>query len=702
MMEDDEGMDISLAPFFAPQGVVVIGVSLNPAKLGYRIAQNLVGCGYQGAIHFVNPKGGVLFERPVYMAVSQVPGPADLAVLLVPAQVVPDTLEACGELGVKGAIIASGGFREVGPEGAELEADCLAIARRYGMRLMGPNCIGLMDTHLPLDTTFLPPPAPPAGEIAFISHSGAICAAIVDWSRGQGFGFSRLISLGNQADVTETDVLAPVAADEQTRVLALYLEGVSDGARFVREARKVSEQKPLLALKVGRTGGGKQAAASHTGALAGEEAAYEAAFRRAGIQRAQTAQEMFDWARALAWCPLPRGRQIAVLTNAGGPGVMAADALEAEGLALSTLAEQTKAMLCETLSAAASVTNPVDMLATATPQQYAGSLRLLLADEAVDGVLLILPPPPMDTAVGVAQAISPVIATAAKPVVIALMGHDLIQEARHAFHAAKIPTYPFPEAAASALAALVQRGGILAVEEDVLVPADIDRERAQEVLATAKAGWLAPELIEGLLQAYGIPAPPMGLAETAVAAGLVAAEIGFPVALKIDSPDIVHKSDTGGIALNLTNAAEVEKAFTAMMAQAREMQPEAAIHGMLVQKMAGDGQEVIAGVTRDAQFGPLVMFGSGGIEVEGLRDVAFELAPLARGAAERLLQETWAGQKLAGYRHLAAADRAGTLDILIRLGQMAVDLPQIEEIEINPLLVLAEGVTAVDVRARLW
>ncbi len=417
---------------------------------------------------------------------------------------------------------------------------------------MGPNCIGLMDTHLPLDTTFLPPPAPPAGEIAFISHSGAICAAIVDWSRGQGFGFSRLISLGNQADVTETDVLAPVAADAQTRVLALYLEGVSDGERFVREARKVSEQKPLLALKVGRTGSGKQAAASHTGALAGEEAAYEAAFRRAGIQRAQTAQEMFDWARALAWCPLPRGGQIAVLTNAGGPGVMAADALEAEGLALSMLSEPTAAKLCEMLSAAASVANPVDMLATATPQQYAGSLRLLLADEAVDGVLLILPPPPMDTAVGVAQAISPIIAGAAKPVVVALMGHGLIQEARHVFHAAKIPTYPFPETAASALAALVQRGRILAAEEDVLVPAGIDQERAQEVLATAEAGWLAPEMIEGLLQAYGIPTLPMGLAGTAVEAGIVAGKIGFPVALKIDSPDIVHKSDMGGIALNLS------------------------------------------------------------------------------------------------------------------------------------------------------
>ncbi len=694
-------MDSSLSPFFDPQGVVVIGVSLNPAKLGYGIAQNLVNCGYKGAIHFVNPNGGTLFDRPVYSDVSQVPGPADLAVLLVPAQVVPATLEACGELGVRAAIIASGGFREVGPEGAELEEACLAVARRYGMRLMGPNCIGLMDTHLPLDTTFLPPPAPPAGEIAFISHSGAICAAIVDWSRGQGFGFSRLVSLGNQADVTETDVLAPVAADEQTRVLALYLEGVSDGDRFVQEAQKVSRQKPLLALKVGRTGSGKKAAASHTGALAGEEVAYDAALRRAGIQRAETAQEMFDWARALAWCPLPRGDKIAVLTNAGGPGVMAADALEAQGLVLAPLAEQTRTMLCKILSVAASVANPVDMLATATPQQYASSLRLLLADENVDGVLLILPPPPMDTAVGVARQIIPIIAGAVKPVVVALMGHSLIQEARDAFHAAQIPTYPFPETAASALAALVLRTRILAQEEQPVIPKGIDVARARDLLATAEPGWLPQELINRLLNVYAIPTPAMAMARTEAEAGVLAGEIGFPVALKIVSPAILHKSDAGGIALNLAGAAAVERAFAQMMARAREAHPEAEITGVQIQRMVTGGQEIIAGVLRDPQFGPLVMFGSGGVEVEGLQDVAFELAPLTHTAAQRLLQETWAGKKLAGYRHVPAADETGTLDILARLGQMAVDLPQLAEIEINPLLVLTAEVTAVDVRARL-
>ena len=693
--------DSALSSFFNPQGVVVIGVSLNPAKLGYGIAQNLVGCGYQGQIYFVNPKGGTLFERTIYRDIGQVPGTADLAVLLVPAPVVPATLEACGELGVKGAIIASGGFREVGPEGAKLEELCLEIAQRYGMRLMGPNCIGLIDTHLPLDTTFLPPPTPPAGEIAFISHSGAICAAIIDWSRGQGFGFSRLISLGNQVDVTETEVLAPVAADEYTKVLALYLEGVSDGGHFMQEAVKVSRSKPLLALKAGRTGGGKKAAASHTGALAGEEVAYDAAFRRAGIQRAETAQQMFDWARALAWCPLPVGKRMAVPTNAGGPGVMAADAVEANGLLLAELAKRTKSRLRETLAPAASVDNPVDMLASASPEQYAESLRLLLDDKNVDGVLLILPPPPMFSAMGVAKAIIPIIQAADKPTVVALMGHDLIREARDAFRGAHIPTYPFPETAASALATLVQRRCILAQEDKAVAPAGIGVEKARELLATAEPGWLGPQIIDDLLDLYGIPTPPMALAQTAAEAVRSAAEIGFPAALKIVSHDILHKSDAGGIILNLANEEMVEQAFKTMMVHAGEVYPEAAISGVQVQRMIHGGQEVIAGVSRDPQFGPLVMFGSGGVEVEGLQDVAFELAPLSQSAAKQLLQETWAGEKLAGFRHLSAVDEAAVVDILIRLGQMAVDLPQLAEIEINPLLVLPAGATAVDVRVRL-
>jgi acetate---CoA ligase (ADP-forming) len=364
-------MPSSLTPFFNPNGVVVIGASTSPEKLGYGAARNLVYSGYDGAIHFVGQRTGRLFNRPLYTDLSQVPDPVDLAVLIVPAPATPETLEACGQRGIRAAIVVASGFREAGPEGAVLEAQCLEVARRHGIRMVGPNCIGSLDTHLPLDTTFLAPPMPARGHIGFVSHSGAFCAAIIDWARNHGFGFSRLISLGNQADVNETDMLPVMAADEHTRVIVLYLEGVGDGRRFVEVAREVTSRKPVIALKVGRFESGQRAAASHTGALAGSDTAYEAAFEKAGIFRADSAEQMFDWAQALAACPLPHGRNVAVLTNAGGPGVIAADALEVNGLLIPNLSAITEMTLAEILPPAASVHNPVDMLASASPGQYA-------------------------------------------------------------------------------------------------------------------------------------------------------------------------------------------------------------------------------------------------------------------------------------------------------------------------------------------
>ena len=471
--EPIEASDPTLAPFFTPRGVVIVGASHDPTKLGYGLTRNLVQSGYRGAIHLVNIKGGSLHGRPVYRSLAEVPEPADLAVLLIPAAFIPQALLDCAGRGLHAAVIASGGFRETGEQGAALEAQCLQIARQHAIRLLGPNSIGIIDTHLPIDTTFLSPPGPTPGDVAFISHSGAICAAVIDWARGQGFGISLLVSLGNQADVNETDVLLPVAADEHTHVLTLYLEGVSNGRRFVEQASKVARLKPILALKVGRYAGGQRAVASHTGALAGQESAFNAAFRRAGVIRASTSEELFDWARALAWCPLPQGRNVAILTNAGGPGVTAADAVEGVGLSLARLSQETQAALRAVLEPAASVQNPVDMLAAASPPEYANCLRILLNDPEVHSVMVVLPPPPMHTAGGIAKAIIPVIYTAEKPVVISLMGERLIQEAVEYFRAARIPEYRFPERAAAALAVLAQRAEALArsVTQEPMAPA---------------------------------------------------------------------------------------------------------------------------------------------------------------------------------------------------------------------------------------
>lgn len=707
-----EDIDPTLSPFFSPRGVAIVGASLDPTKLGYGLSRNLVQSGYRGSIHFVNIKGGTLLGRPVYPNLAQVPDPVDMAVLLIPARAVPQAIEDCAARGIHAVIIASGGFRETGPEGAALEQACLEIARAHRIRLIGPNCIGILDTHLPIDTTFLSPPGPTPGDVAFITHSGAICAAVVDWARGQGFGLSRLVSLGNQVDINETDMLAPVAADLHTSVLTLYLEGVSDGRRFVQEAKEVTRRKPLIALKVGRWESGQRAVVSHTGALAGKESAFNAAFRRAGVIRAETSEELFDWARALAWCPLPKGSNVAVLTNSGGPGVTAADALESLGMKLAVLEEATRVSLGQALPPAASMHNPIDMLAAATPQQYAASLRILLADPNVHSVMVILPPPPMHTAGGIAKAIIPVIYTAEKPVVIALMGERLIQEAVEHFRAARVPEYRFPERAASALAVLAQRSEFLlrAMDEENSNQdqvANVFPDKAIAVLegfiAKNEPGFLPPEAVQELLQSYGIPTLPLELAESAGQAAELAKRMGFPVVLKLASPQITHKSEAGGVLLQVESPSAVKSGYQTILDNARNFHPEAEILGVYVQRMLPPGQEVIIGAIQDPQFGPLVMFGSGGVEVEGLKDVEFALAPLTKLEAEFLLESTWAGRKLRGYRNLPEADRQAVLNILQRLARLAADFPQLAEIEINPLRVLpkGQGAYALDVRARI-
>ena len=702
-------IDKSLIPFFSPQGVAIVGASLDPTKLGYGLSRNLVQSGYQGAIHFINIKGGQLLGLPVYTQISEAPDPVDLAVLLIPAKAVPHAIEECAQRGIKALIIAAGGFRETGPEGAALEDRCLSIAKRNGVRILGPNCIGLIDTHLPIDTTFLSPPGPTPGDVAFISHSGAICAAVIDWARGQGFGLSRMVSLGNQADVTETELLAPVAEDPHTRVITMYLEGVSDGRQFLEQAQMVSRIKPVVALKVGRYKSGQQAVASHTGALAGMESAYNAAFRRAGVIRAESTEELFDWARALAWCPLPKGPSVGVLTNAGGPGATAADALEAQGLKLASLGDTTQAALDDLLDPAASLNNPVDMLAAASPQQYANCLRILLSEPNVDSVMVILPPPPMHTAGGIAKAIIPVIYTAEKPVVVALMGERLIQEAVEHFRAAKVPEYRFPERAAEALAVLTQRADYLASlnkrenEASVGFP-EINHAAVKSLLLKYKSsGFIAQEDVFDLMDAYGIPSMKPKLARTPSQAAELAREMGFPVALKVASLEITHKSDVGGVLLHLENPQDVEKGFTDIINNCRRVAPEAEIIGVHVQRMTPSGQDVIIGAIQDPQFGALVMFGSGGIEVEGLKDVQFALAPLKYHEAKLMLEDTWAGKKLQGFRNLPPADQEAVIDALLRLALLASDYPQFAEIEINPLSVLEQGkgAVAVDVRVRL-
>ncbi len=693
----------SLTPFFSPKGIAIIGASTHPHKLGYGVARNLIQSGYAGAIHLVNPKGGEVFERKMLKSIGEIPAPVDLAILVVPAKYASDTMRACGERGIKATILVSGGFRETGEEGAALEDEVLNIAQEFGIRMIGPNCIGLLDTHFPLHTTLLQRHMPCPGEIAFISHSGAICAALIDWSKEQGFSFSRLVSLGNQADVSETDILPLVAEDEYTKVITLYLENISDGARFIKEARKIVPKKPIIALKVGRSESGQRAAASHTGALAGAESAFDAAFEKAGVFRADSTEEAFDWARSLAWSPLPQGQRVAILTNAGGPGVIAADALEHNGLELTDFSIETLNALNKLLPPAASVLNPVDMLASATAEDYAESLRLLLVDPNTDSVLVLMPAPPMYPAENAVKEMIPVIQASEKPTLVVLMGSEQIAKASALLQAAKIPDYRFPERAASALARLVERVNFLREMDESVAPiVDADLRDIRAALANLNSGsWLDVELAERLMNIYGIPTSPIKLALDAESAAKLSEELGFPIVMKIASPDIPHKSDVGGILLNVASAEEIVKGYQMLMARVQAKNPRANLDGVHIQKMIPEGQEVIVGAVRDPQFGALMMFGYGGVEVEGVKDVAFALAPLSSREAEKMLSKTWAGKKMDGFRNIPAVDRSAVVNVLCRLSQLAHDLSEIAEIEINPLTVLKEGAVAVDVRVKM-
>jgi acetyl coenzyme A synthetase (ADP forming)-like protein len=681
-------MQSPLGNFLKPEGVAVIGVSTSPSKLGYGIARNLIDSGYPGAIHLVGRQTGELMRHRIHGSIAAVEDPVDLAVIAVPADAVPSEIEQCARRGIRSVIIVTAGFREIGPEGAALERRCVETARRAGVRLLGPNCIGTIDTNLPLDTTFLRPPLPPKGSIAFLSHSGAFCAAIVDWSRQQGFGFSQIVSLGNQADVSETDLLPIVASEPHTRVVVLYLEGLSDGVHFVDVARATSQRTPIVALKVGRSAAGQKAAASHTAALASPDVAFDAAFARAGVLRAESTEQMFDWARALELCPLPGGRRIAILTDAGGPGVIAADAIEHNGLQLAALLPETRTALGQRLPTAASLGNPVDMLASASPDDYEYCLSTLLQDDGVDAVLVVLPPPPMFTAEEVATRILPTIKSSIKPTVVALLGSQNTAAALDVFRSGGIACFPFPERGISALSALWTRAKW---RKEVSTASPIARPFPVQ----------APKdsTVPSLLAAYGIRSPQSKIARSPEEARRVAVSMPAPLVLKISSTEIVHKSDVDGVLPGVMTPEAALRGYAQVVEAVHRHQPSAQIDGVLLQEEVHGGQEVIIGFVRDATFGPLIMFGAGGVEAEAKRDVAFDLVPLDSRRAHDLISRTWAGRRLAGYRSIETVDQSAASDALMRLSWLALEHPEIRELEINPLRVQKTGVLALDIRA---
>ena len=696
-------MPDGLEPFFNPRGVAIIGASSNPSKLSHGVVRNMKACGYPGAVYPVNPRGDQILGYKVYPSILEVPDPIDLAVIMIPAPYVAGALDQCGERGLGAAIIITGGFREAGPEGATAESQLKEIAERYGMRLIGPNCVGVMDSHLPLDTTFITA-MPRQGSIAFVSHSGAICGGTTDWAREVSVGYSRIASLGNQLDVDIADGIRMMASDPHTRVINVYAEGLPEGRRFVDAAVPVFRERPIVMLKAGLTSSGTRAVASHTGALAGDEQAYLAACHRAGALVVSSLQEQNDLANALANQPLPSGNRVAILTNAGGPAALSADELDRGGLAMANLLPETIRALKDVTPRGAQLGNPVDMLGGPEAEMFKAAGKLLLADPGVDMLIATFVPQAITPVMGVAANVVAAAGASDKPVVCCLVGGESVGEAGRYLNEHGVPFFQDPNRAARALAGL-HRYAQLRARPDLAPMAveGVDRETVRAALAAAweanGAGFvdasvevfLDADTCATVAAAYGIAVPASGLAETADASVELAEELGYPLAMKLIAEDLVHKADVGGVRLNLADAGAVRDAFAAMVGDRTDVQ-------VMLQQMAPAGQEVILGAQRDAQFGPVLMFGMGGTLVEVLRDVAFRLAPLNAVDAEQMVDETAAGKILRGVRGQAPRDVATVVDTLCRVGQLVSDFPCIRELDINPLIVLGDGVSAVDVR----
>lgn len=694
-------MTSSLRPFFTPSGVAVIGASSNPHKLSFGILRNLKEGAYSGGIYPVNPGASSILDLPCYPDISAVPDPVELAVVVVPVQLTPQTVEACGRRGIKAAIIITGGFKEVGSDGAAMEQKVLETAKQYGMRLIGPNCVGLMNLHAGLNTTFING-TPDVGGIGFLSQSGAICGGVVEFVRGKKVGFSHFISMGNEADVTETDIMEYLADDPQTRVICAYVEQIRDGARFLQVAREVSRRKPIVLLKAGRSDAGARAVSSHTGSLAGSYAAYQAAFRQAGVIEATSFAELFDLATAFDFQPLAQGNRAVIITNAGGPAALASDSLSFHGITLKDPTEESKAVLRAHLNPSAQVGNPIDMLGAAEPADYELAVKTMLADPNIDAVIPLLVPQALVSPAGVAQAVVDAAQGAQKPVLACIMGDEGVRDARLILQGSRIPMYTYPETMGTVLQAMLDYRKWLQEYTPLAAPEGEKVKQAAEklMMANPAAVWGEAET-RPLLEAYGIPLAAGKTAHDAAEAGRAAAEVGFPVVMKIISPQLLHKSDAGGIKLNLRSVEEVEQAYTAMMQSIHAARPDADLQGVLIEKMLPKGQEVIVGMRRDPGFGPLMMFGLGGIYVELFKDVAFRVAPLREQDAREMIAETRAYKLLTGFRGQPRADVDAVVQTLMRLSQAAVDFPEIDEMEINPLLVLEEGKGAVALDCRM-
>jgi len=684
-----------LDPLFKPSSIAVIGASRTPGKVGHEVLRNIVNSGFKGRIYPINPNASEILGLECYPSVLDVDGNIDLCVVAVPAEIVPRIIGGIGEKKVKILIILSSGFKESGVEGAKREDAVMNVCRKHKIRVLGPNCLGIIDMYTPLNASFAPT-LPRKGNITFISQSGALGTALLDWAIEEGIGFNKVVSLGNKADIDETELIQELMDDDSTKVIILYLEGVENGRQFVRVAREVTQKKPLIILKSGITSAGARAVSSHTGTLAGSDLAYTVAFEYAGVIRVTTTEELFNLAEAFSTQPIPQGPNVAIITNAGGPGILATDACEKFGLKIAPMTASIVEKLRQKLPSAASFFNPIDLLGDATAERYRFAIDTVLQSEDVHNALIILTPQAMTNPRETAETIIELKRKfPEKPVVTSFLGGKRVEVAIETLEGGKTPNYAFPEKAVQALSSLYRyKEYKFSPPQRDIVQFEVNRERVKillkKVADDGRATLKAFEAME-IVNTYGISTPPLQFAATAEEAVTKAEQMGYPVVLKIESPQILHKTDIGGVKLDVASSDEVRTSFYELVGRAHIFNPRATILGVNVQKMIPSGREMIIGMNRDLTFGPMLMFGLGGIYVNFLRDVSFRLSPLSKESAWEMIEETKAYTLLRGIRGEPSSDIDSVVDVMLRVSQLVTDFTQINEMDINPLFVYEKG-----------
>ena len=691
----------NLDPLFSPKSIAVIGASNRQGSVGRAAFTNILLNEYTGTVYPVNPKEHSISGVRAYPSVLDLPETVDLAVVIVPAPVVPSVVEESGKKGVKGLVIISAGFKEVGPDGAELERQVSSIAQKYSMRMIGPNCLGVInaDPNVRLNASFASG-MPVEGSIAFASQSGALGEAVLDYASGENIGFSKFISMGNKADVNENDILEYLRTDPMTKVILLYIEDIIDGRKFVDTVSRVTEEKPIIAVKAGVSPEGAKAASSHTGALAGSDEAYNAILKQSGVIRVESIIDLFDYARAFAKQPLPRGNRVAIITNGGGPGIMATDASVKYGLQIAQFSEATKNKLRAGLPKEASVNNPIDLIGDAQADRYGLALGSL-NDDDVDCGLVLLTPQAMVDLKKVAETIASVGPKPGKTILASLLGLGDVTPAVGVLESSGVPNYSFPESAVRALAAMSEYKRWIDRPKTEVKHFDVDLVQARKIIARAKQAGLtnlSQTDAMSLLSAYGLPAIKTEFARTRQQAVTLAKKVGLPVAMKIVSPDVVHKTDIGAVKLDLNSDQDVGAAFEEILKNVKTNSPGARIEGVLLQNYVTGGTETIIGIHRDPKFGPMLMFGLGGIYVEAYRDVSFRLAPIRELGARNMIQQIRGGKILEGFRGQPPRDVEAIAECIERLSQLAMDLEEVQELDVNPLLAFEKGCKAVDAR----